>query len=130
VLHQDGTYPDPDRLITLIGSHDVRGFMGESGARIEGLKLAATFLFTMRGIPQWYYGDEIAMPGGEDPDNRRDFPGGWPGDRRNGFVRSERSPAEQEVFTHVRTLMHLRAAHEPLRRGRLVHLFSSNAVYV
>jgi catechol-2,3-dioxygenase len=32
-----------------------------------------------------YYGDEIALPGGNDPDNRRDFPGGWSGDARNAF---------------------------------------------
>jgi glycosidase len=34
----------------------------------------------MRGMPQIYYGDEIGMPGGNDPDNRQDFPGGFPGD--------------------------------------------------
>ena len=36
--------------------------------------------------PLLYYGDEIAMPGGRDPDNRRDFPGGWRGDARDAFT--------------------------------------------
>ena len=34
----------------------------------------------MRGMPQVYSGDEIAMQGGPDPDNRRNFPGGFGGE--------------------------------------------------
>ena len=43
-----------------------------------------------------YYGDEIAMPGGNDPDNRRDFPGGWKGDAKNAFTAEGRSPEQRE----------------------------------
>jgi glycosidase len=38
------------------------------------LLLAYAFLFTIRGIPLIYYGDEVGMTGGGDPDNRRFFP--------------------------------------------------------
>jgi len=41
---------------------------------------------TSRGTPLLYYGDEIAMPCGADPDNRRDFSGGFPRDSRNAFT--------------------------------------------
>ena len=75
----------PRVLVTFLGSHDVPRFMNEPGATADGLQLAFTFLLTARGTPLVYYGDEIAMPGGGDPDNRRDFPGGWPGDPRNAF---------------------------------------------
>ena len=50
VLHQDALYPAPHRLVTLLGSHDVQRFMHEKGATHEGLMLATTFLFTVRGI--------------------------------------------------------------------------------
>jgi glycosidase len=123
-------YPDPDILVTLLGSHDVVRFMNETGATIDGLKLAATFLFTTRGVPQWYYGDEIAMRGGSDPDNRRDFPGGWPGDSHNAFTVTGRTPEEQAVFEHTRRLLHLRHDVEALRRGRLVHLAIGEQIYV
>jgi glycosidase len=129
VLAQDAAYPHPDRLVPLLGSHDVRRFMGEAGATPAALKLAATFIITTRGIPQWYYGDEIAMTGGDDPDNRRDFPGGWPDDPRNAFDVSGRSADEQDVFTHVRTLLHLRRKLEALRRGSLRHLALSDSLY-
>ena len=64
----------------------MKRFMGEPGASKEKLKNAFSLLLTMRGVPQLYAGDEIAMPGGDDPDNRRDFPGGFPGDTRNAFT--------------------------------------------
>lgn len=129
VLHQDGVYPAAGRLVTLLGSHDVRRFMGEPGATVDGLKLAATLVCTTRGTPQWYYGDEIALAGGDDPDNRRDFPGGWPGDARNAFEETGRSPDEQAAFRHVRSLLHLRRAHRALRRGAVVHLDISSTSY-
>jgi glycosidase len=129
VLHADQLYPAPRQLVTLIGSHDVQRFLNEPGATTDGLKLATTFLLTTRGIPQWYYGDEIAMTGGNDPDNRRDFPGGWPGDPRNAFGASNRTPEQQAVFSHVRSVMQLRQQLEPLRRGRLIHLLIGEQAY-
>lgn len=130
ILSEDDVYPAPGTLVTLIGSHDVPRFMHEPGASLAGLKLAATFLFTARGTPQWYYGDEIAMPGGGDPDNRRDFPGGWPGDPRNAFEPAGRTADEQAAFAHVRALMRLRRELEPLRRGRMLHLVTDESAYV
>ncbi|HEX4931684.1 MAG TPA: alpha-amylase family glycosyl hydrolase, partial [Gemmatimonadaceae bacterium] len=73
MLSRDHLYRDPQNLVTFLGLHDVQRFMHEPGATPEGLKLAFTFLFTTRGTPLVYYGDEIALPGGNDPDNRRDF---------------------------------------------------------
>jgi glycosidase len=84
---------------------------------------------TMRGTPQLYYGDVIAMKGGGDPDNRRDFPGGFPGDAHNAFTKEGRTPDEQAAFDHLRKLAHLRAELEPLRRGALVNLYVSDQQY-
>jgi neopullulanase len=117
VLGRDHLYVDPSQLVTFLGLHDVPRFLHEPGATREGLKLAFTFLLTARGIPLVYYGDEIAMPGGGDPDNRRDFPGGWAGDPRNAFEPGGRTPEEQDVFAHVQRLARLRAELAPLRRG-------------
>jgi neopullulanase len=122
MLARDHLYVRPGELVTFLGLHDVGRFMSEPGATIAGLKLAFTLLMTARGLPLVYYGDEIAMPGGGDPDNRRDFPGGWPGDPRNAFTLQGRTPDEQSVFEHVRRLARLRAELPPLRRGRMVNL--------
>jgi glycosidase len=125
MLAHDFLYPNPDVLVTFIGVHDMLRFMSEKGATTDGLKLAQTFIMTTRGTPLLYYGDEIAMAGGGDPDNRRDFPGGFSGDARNAFTKEGRSNAEQEVFEHVSRLGRLRAELEPLRRGRSLDLLDA-----
>ncbi|HEX8847182.1 MAG TPA: alpha-amylase family glycosyl hydrolase [Pyrinomonadaceae bacterium] len=121
-LSKDYLYTNPDLLVTLLGGHDDHRFMSEKGATITGLKLAHTFLLTTRGVPQLYYGDEIAMTGEDEPTTRKDFPGGFPGDKRNAFTRGGRTPEEQDLFTHVRRMARLHGELEPLRRGSLVNL--------
>ena len=123
VLAHDHLYPRPEVLVPFVGVHDMQRFMSERGATVEGLKLAQTFVMTTRGTPLLYYGDELAMAGGGDPDNRRDFPGGFPGDARNAFTKAGRTAAEDEVFEHVKRLARLRAEHPALRRGSVVHVY-------
>ncbi|MBV8866190.1 MAG: cyclomaltodextrinase N-terminal domain-containing protein [Acidobacteriaceae bacterium] len=121
-LAQDPLYPDPAGLVTFFGNHDIPRFMSESGATPERLKLAFTLLLTMRGIPCIYYGDEIGMQGGNDPDNRRDFPGGWKEDSRNAFEAAGRTSEENQIFDYVRKLTAVRAKSEALRKGKMIDL--------
>jgi glycosidase len=122
MLARDHLYRDASSLVTFLGLHDVPRFTSEPGATLASLKSAFTFLATARGIPLVYFGDEIGMPGGGDPDNRRDFPGGFPGDPRNAFEASERTADEASVHAHVRALLQLRQQTPALRRGRTVNL--------
>ncbi len=130
VLQRDWLYPHPERLVTFFGNHDVKRFMSEPGSSVEKLKLAFSLVLTLRGIPQLYSGDEIGMPGGDDPDNRRDFPGGFPGDPRDAFRREGRTAQEQEIFAHVQALLRLRREHVALRAGRQFHLYADETAYV
>ena len=129
-LSHDHLYPNPNALVTFLGLHDVNRFMSEPGATSDGLKLAYTFLITARGTPLIYYGDEIAMPGGNDPDNRRDFPGGWAADARNAFEASGRTEVEQSVWSHVQALLKVRAERADLRRGMTENLVVGEQTYV
>jgi neopullulanase len=129
-LGDDRLYCHPEMLVTFLGNHDVQRFMNEPGATPDGLKLAFTFLLTARGTPTIYYGDEIGMKGGEDPDNRRDFPGGWREDRRNAFTASGRTAEESEMFNYVQKLTALRSELQPLRRGEMRNLTVSKQAWV
>ncbi|CAN5517478.1 glycoside hydrolase family 13 protein [soil metagenome] len=122
IFAKDWLYPNPRVLTTFIGVHDMPRFMNEQGATIEGLKLAQTLIMTSRGTPLLYYGDEIAMPGGGDPDNRRDFPGGFPNDPRNDFLSSGRTAQENEVWNYLALLGKLRRELSPLRNGTTLDL--------
>jgi glycosidase len=127
---RDHLYRDPGALVTFLGLHDVPRFMNEPGATVARLKAAFTFLATARGTPLVYYGDEIAMPGGGDPDNRRDFPGGWKEDARSAFEPAGRTPEEESVHSHLQRLLALRQSIPALRRGRMVNLHAADRTWV
>ncbi|HEX7330590.1 MAG TPA: alpha-amylase family glycosyl hydrolase [Pyrinomonadaceae bacterium] len=128
-LAKDYLYTDSEILVTLLGGHDDGRFMSEKGATIAGLKLANALVLTTRGVPQLYYGDEIAMEGGDEPTTRGDFPGGFPGDKRNAFTAAGRTKEEQELFEYIRRLTTLRRELEPLRSGALINLYVSEQQY-
>jgi glycosidase len=117
VLGADHLYPHPERLVTFFGNHDTKRFMSEQGAREEKLKLAFVLLATLRGMPEIYSGDEIAMQGGDDPDNRRDFPGGFKSSSQDAFRASGRTQAEEEMFAWVAGLFRLRSQHVAFTSG-------------
>jgi neopullulanase len=129
VLSRDRLYPHAELLVPFLGNHDVPRLAGLAGMSEAKLKLAFSLLLTMRGIPEIYYGDEIGMTGGGDPDNRHDFPGGFPGDPRNAFAESGRTPAQQAFFVHLQRLLELRRNHPALREGQLWNIFWSNTAY-
>jgi glycosidase len=128
-LAKDYLYTNPNILVTLLGGHDDGRFMSEEGATIAGLKLANAFVITTRGVPQLYYGDEIAMTGADEPTTRGDFPGGFPVDKRNAFSRDGRTRDEEDLFEYIRKLTHLHAELEPLKSGTLVNLYVSDQQY-
>ncbi|MFN2530948.1 MAG: alpha-amylase family glycosyl hydrolase [Pyrinomonadaceae bacterium] len=129
-LAKDYLYRNPDVLVTLLGGHDDGRFMSETGATIAGLKLASVFVLTTRGVPQLYYGDEIAMTGPDESTTRADFPGGFPGDRDNAFTAPGRTPEQENLFSFVRQLVRLHGELEPLHWGKLVNLYVSDQQYV
>jgi glycosidase len=129
ILSHDYLYADADILVPFLGLHDMLRFMSEEKASREGLMLAQTFLMTTRGIPLIYYGDEIAMEGRGDPDNRRDFPGGFPGDNRNAFSNEGRTREMRQVLDHLRRVVGLRRELDALRHGKLVTLAVADQQY-
>jgi neopullulanase len=129
VLRHDEFYPHPETLVTFFDNHDIGRFVSENGSSAAKLKAAFSLLLTLRGIPQIYYGDEIALPGGADPDNRRDFPGGFPGDAHNAFSAAGRTPEQQDVFAHVHALLDLRRHHPALRTGKQWHIGWDESYY-
>ncbi len=63
-----------DQLLNNIGTHDTERLMTVFGNSIEKVRLAYGLLFSLPGVPCIYYGDEIGMTGGKDPENRGFFP--------------------------------------------------------
>jgi neopullulanase len=116
VLEADELYPHPDRLVTFLGNHD-NARLAHAIPDAAQARLAFAFLMTTRGMPQIYAGDEIGMTGGDDPDNRRDFPGGFPGAKVDAFTAARRTPEQTKMFDWVHQLSTLRSGSRTLACG-------------
>ena len=129
ILAQDSLYRQPENLVLFPGNHDQPRFLTMANGDVSKLLMATAFVLTTRRTVHLYYGDEIAMQGRGDPDNRQDFPGGWRGDPINGFRAEGRTGDAARVFQLTRDLLHLRAEHAALRRGSMVNLMVTNHQY-
>ena len=58
-------------MLNLLSSHDTARFLTVCKNNGDLHRLAATVQFTWPGAPSIYYGEELGMEGGNDPDNRR-----------------------------------------------------------
>lgn len=102
--------------LNLLGSHDTPRLLTLCNENVERAILAVTFLLTFTGAPMIYYGDEVGMIGGDDPDCRRTMI--WDPERWNGRLHEQ-----------VRELIKLRRRSPALRRGAFETLTVFNAVY-
>ena len=116
VLAADNLYPHPERLVTFLGNHDTTR-IAESAKSDALVRLGFAYIMTTRGMPQIYSGDEIAMPGGGDPDDRHDFPGGFATSAPSAFSQVGRTPPQQQMFAWVAQLTALRRKHQALLCG-------------
>ncbi len=132
-LAKDFVYKDPLKNCIFLGNHDMNRFLSVVGEDIAKFKMGMAMLLTLRGIPHFYYGDEILMKNFKNPTDqevRYDFPGGFPGDQTNKFEASGRTAQENEVFNYVKTLANYRKTSSGLKTGKTMQFIPQNGVYV
>lgn len=128
----DYLYPDPSSVMAFIDNHDTDRFLG-NGHDTLALKQALTLLLTVKRIPQIYYGTEILMNGTKevtDGNVRKDFPGGFPGDKRNAFTKEGRTRAEQDMFRWTSRLLHWRQGNDVIIKGTMTQFIPYAGIYV
>lgn len=137
ILEKDSFYTNHNKMVTLLDNHDLSSrFMTLAVDRSGGtefkhaaaklMKLAMTFMFTIRGIPQIYYGNEIGMEGRYDPENRKDFE--WYKFDENNKVKPEYS-WEKEIFEHLKTLISFRKENDALTSGNFITLHVDDYIF-
>ena len=127
----DYLYPNPESVMAFIDNHDTDRFLG-NGRDTLALKQALALLLTVKRIPQIYYGTEILMNGTKqvtDGNVRKDFPGGFPGDKRNAFTAEGRTQAENAMFNWLSRLLHWRQGNEVVTKGTMTQFIPIKGVY-
>jgi len=99
----------------MLSSHDMMRFLTVVNGNKAYLRLAAAILLTYPGVPTIYYGDEIGMEGGADPDNRRTFP--W-----------DESEWDHDLRSYFQTLIRLRRTAPALLRGGMQFLTAEESL--
>ncbi len=132
-LAKDNFYEDAARNLIMLDNHDVSRFYTVVQENYSKYKSGMAFLLTMRGIPQIYYMTELLGSGNEWPSHgniRKEFPGGWAGDKVNKFTPAGRTPEEAAAYNYARTLIRYRNTHEVLQTGKMMQFVPENSVYV
>jgi len=132
-LSYDFLYTDPYNLVIFPDNHDMSRFYMQVGMNDNLYKLGITYILTTRGIPQIFYGSEILMTHTESNHHghiRKDFPGGWAGDEKNGFTGKGLSENELEMQQYFKNILHWRKDNPVIHTGKLTHFTPENGTYV
>lgn len=131
-LCYDYLYANPSSVLAFIENHDTDRFL-RNGTDTLALKQALTLLLTINRTPQLYYGTEILMNGTKevtDGNVRKDFPGGFPGDKANCFTAEGRTREQNAMFNWLSRLLHWRQGNEAIIHGKQVQFTPRKGVYV
>ncbi|WP_432463207.1 maltodextrin glucosidase [Agarivorans sp. QJM3NY_33] len=101
----------------LLDSHDTPRFLHLVKENRQLKQIAVTLLLTYIGVPSIYYGDEVGVTGGNDPDCRRCFP--WDQDQW-----------DHKLFKHYQSLIALRKERIELQQGDLISLAEQADIWV
>jgi glycosidase len=133
MLANDFLYPAPNELVVFLDNHDMSRYYTQMDEDPALLRLGLAVLLTTRGVPQIYYGTEVLLSNKGTDDHgviRADFPGGWKGDKVNGFTGEGLSKEAAATRKFVQTLLQWRKNATAVHTGELRHYAPENGIYV
>ncbi|NKF08809.1 glycoside hydrolase family 13 protein [Clostridium gasigenes] len=99
--------------MNLLGNHDTERIFTKLSENMELLKLAIVIQMTIPGVPLIYYGDEVGLLGGRDPQNRRPYP--W-------------NKQNKEILNWYKVLGNIRSNEVSLKKGSFKPISISSEV--
>lgn len=127
----DFLQPYPEKNLVFFSNHDVDRPATVVKGDVDKLKMIYTIILTTRGIPCFYYGDEILYESPESGDGfkRQNMAGGWQGDKKNAFTGENLSAKEKDMQNFVTKLANFRKSSSAFS-GKMIHFIPENGVYV
>ncbi len=133
-LANDFAYANPKDLLIFGDNHDMDRLFAQLKKDVDLMEMALAYLFTIRGIPQIYYGTEVLIDNSAKPGDhgliRTDFPGGWKDDASNGFTGTGLSNDQQRIRSFMKKLMNWRKNKTVIHDGNTMHFGPAKGVYV
>jgi neopullulanase len=133
-LANDFVYADPKRILVFGDNHDMDRLFTQLGKDVALTKMALTYILTVRGIPQLFYGTELLAENSDHPNHhgyiRSDFPGGWKDDKANGFTGIGLSDEQLSVQSYLKQLLNWRKNNPVIAKGETLHFAPFDGVYV
>ena len=133
-LANDIVYANPNALLVFGDNHDMDRIFTQLDQDYGLARMALTYLLTIRGIPQVYYGAEIYMDNTGYPGNhgviRSDFPGGWKGDAVYAFTGQGLLQVQQQYQDYLKKLLNWRKNNPVISNGATLHFAPVKGVYV
>lgn len=105
------------QMLNLLDSHDTARFVTDAFGQKRRLELATVFQYTYLGIPYIYYGDEVGLEGGNDPDCRRCMI--W-----------DKEEQDTKLFEHFKWLASIRREHKEFVDGEFNTLLAKQQFLV
>jgi glycosidase len=134
-LAQDILYKNPMNNCMFLDNHDMDRIFSIADEDWSKFKMAVNWLYTLRGIPQLYYGTEVLMKNRKtstDAMVREDFPGGWPGDApsKNLFTKAGRNNQQQMAFSYFSRLGQFRKNSSAIGTGKMMQYIPQDGLYL
>ncbi|WP_195987395.1 glycoside hydrolase family 13 protein [Clostridium sp. D53t1_180928_C8] len=103
------------QMWNLVGSHDTKRIYTECDGNIDRIKLSIAYQFLYIGVPYIYYGDEIGLSGGDDPNNRKCMD--WNNNTQN-----------REIFDFYRDIINIRKENKVFIYGTFEEVHCENNI--
>ena len=114
-------------------NHDMSRIYTQMNEDVQLWKMAMTYILTMRGIPQIYYGTEILMSNKGTESHgviRSDMPGGWQGDTMNVFTGLGLAEEKVQAQQWLKKILNWRKDKTSIHEGKLLHSDTVEEAYV
>ena len=133
-LANDFVYANPENLLVFGDNHDMDRLFTFLKKDVDLMQMALSYLLTIRGIPQIYYGTEVLLENSAKPGDhgliRSDFPGGWKEDGTNGFTGAGLTREQLRIQSFLRKLLNWRKNKTVIHQGNTKHFGPAKGVYV
>jgi len=133
-LANDFHYANPSDIMIFPDNHDMSRIFTQLKGDVVNTKMALGYMLALPRISQIYYGTEILLNDTAKPGDhgliRTDFPGGWKGDKVNGFTGKGLSKDQKGMQSYLKKVLNYRKGSNAIHSGETVHFAPKNGVYV